>query len=39
MASEEKLFENLDGRQTDGGRRMDDGYVLYYKLTDKPNYL
>ena len=33
MASEEKSFENVDGRTTDG--RMTDA-CLYYKLTYEP---
>ena len=37
VASEEKIFGNVDGRRTtDDGRRTADAY-LYYKLTNEPS--
>ena len=35
VVSEEKMFENIDGRRTDG-RRMPESLV-YYKLTNEPS--
>ena len=35
MASEEILFENVDGQPTDKGRTTDA--CLYYKLTYEPS--
>ena len=39
VVSEEKMFENVEGRQTDG-RKTDDGRqtpesLVYYKLTNE----
>ena len=39
VVSEEKMFENVDGRRTDGrtdGRRMPESQV-YYELTNEPS--